>query len=634
MSAREQLNTIEMVWELINGTTGHLGRTDYTPQKTEISPPFDGSYFAAATPESQGISSGSLAALIRELADAEQTDMHHLLILRHGKKICECNFSPYRSGIWHATYSLCKSITGMAIGFLEAEGKVSLDEDIHKIFEERMGLLQKIFRPTITVEDLLTMQSGVDFNEMGAVSGNDWVSGFLDAPVRGTPGTVFEYNSMNSYMLSAIVTERTGRSMMEYLKPRLWEPLGIRHVFWESCPAGITKGGWGLFLCPEDAAKLGQLYLQKGVWEGKRVLPEGWVERSTSVHANPQERMGRYGYGYQIWMEERPGSYAFNGMLGQNVLVLPDLEMVVVTNAGSNELFVNCELLRILRKYFGKEFRAAERLPEDDQKRRKLEVLQRKAEGIRREQMLIRRGGWKNHCPGRRDNGSDAGWQKLAADRMFRMKDGHVGLFPLAMQVFHNNFSNGIQKMGFQWKNGKLFLLLEEGKDRHRIELGRNGAAVSVVEVNQEKYLVGATGEFAVNEDGIWVLKIGIAFLEEAMRRSLRVYFHGDQIEVHWNESPGRALIMEGLESIMSAMAGKFLSFLKENGADEMIHLLMERTIEPVVFGVPDQPEDGEKENGDGSAIESETGLKETTGAEQEPGTERSPGGTESSQEK
>ena len=166
-----------------NGTSGK--NRFHTAENGDIPAP-DPSCFEAATPESQGISSEYLAAMLRELADSIQTDMHHLMILRHGKKICECNFSPYRSGIWHATYSLCKSITGMAIGFLEAEGKVSLDEDIHSIFDGRMKLLQKIFRPTITVEDLLTMQSGVDFNEMGAVSGNDWVGGFLEAPVRGT----------------------------------------------------------------------------------------------------------------------------------------------------------------------------------------------------------------------------------------------------------------------------------------------------------------------------------------------------------------------------------------------------------------------------------------------------------------
>lgn len=176
------------------------------------------------------------------------------------------------------------------------------------------------------------------------------------------------------------------------------------------------------------------------------------------------------------------------------------------------------------------------------------------------------------------------------------MEDRHVGLFPLAMQVFHNNFSNGIEKMGFQWENGKLFLLLKEGEDRHKIELGKDQAAVSVVEVNGEKYLVGAVGEFASNEDGVCVLKIGIAFLEEAMRRTLRIYFHRDRIEVRWKESPGRALIIEGLESIMSEMAGKFLNLLKENGGEDMIRILIERTIEPTVYGVLEESEETETE--------------------------------------
>ena len=112
----------------------------------------------------------------------------------------------------------------------------------------------------------LIMTSLVQFNERGAVSCNDWVRGFLDSPVNGTAGSKFEYNSMNTYMLSAIVTEITGESLMDYLRPRLFEPLGITRIFWESCPKGITKGGWGLFLCPEDAAKIGQLCLQKGMW--------------------------------------------------------------------------------------------------------------------------------------------------------------------------------------------------------------------------------------------------------------------------------------------------------------------------------------------------------------------------------
>ena len=143
-----------------------------------------------------------------ELADSKLTDMHHLMILRHGRRSVNAIFRRIRAESGMSRIPCAKVLPEWQSDFWRREGKVSLDEDIHRIFEGHVGLLQKILRPEITVEDLLTMQSGVDFNEMGAISGNDWVSGFLDAPVRGTPGTTFEYNSMNSYMLSATVTER------------------------------------------------------------------------------------------------------------------------------------------------------------------------------------------------------------------------------------------------------------------------------------------------------------------------------------------------------------------------------------------------------------------------------------------
>ena len=168
----------------------------------------------------------------------------------------------------------------------------TLDENVYDIFEKRNGLLQKILRPNLTVKHLLTMKSGVQFNEMGVVSGNDWVDSFLNAPVKGTPGEAFEYNSMNTYLLSAIIQERTGMKMVDYLRPRLFEPLGIRKVFWESCPAGITKGGWGLFLCPEDAAKLGVMYVNGGKIRRKTDRPGGM---GRSVHLRSCDTAGKDG---------------------------------------------------------------------------------------------------------------------------------------------------------------------------------------------------------------------------------------------------------------------------------------------------------------------------------------------------
>ncbi|MCI5649884.1 MAG: beta-lactamase family protein [Fusicatenibacter sp.] len=585
MAAKEQLTMAEMIWDLMNGKRGHIGKTDFIPQKEAYGPEKQKPYFPRATPESQGISSEALCQMIRELAQSRKNDLHHLLILRNGKVICECHFSPYRSGIWHASYSLCKSITGMAIGLLVFEGKLSLTENIYDIFEKKNGLLQRILRPNVTVEHLLTMTSGVQFNEMGAVSGNDWVGSFLGAPVKGTPGEEFEYNSMNSYMLSAIVTERTGVSMMEYLRPRLFEPLGIIRVFWECCPAGITKGGWGLFLCPEDAAKLGQMYLQNGVFEGKQVIPSEWIAMSTVRHSDPPERMGCYGYGYQVWMEERPGSFAFNGMLGQNVLGYPDTNMVIVTNAGSRELFQSCELLDVIRKYFGNGFTPATNSKENPEGYRRLLELCGKMEEIRTDGRRILRGGWKNHgCSRRIQDTVPVEYARKLDGRVYEMEDPHVGIFPLVMQVFHNNFSEGIRRAAFTWDQGRFFVTFTEGKTEHRIEVGLTGSRISELSVNGEPYLVGTTGTFAKDENQHLVLKLDMAFLEEAARRQVSIRFLDEGLTFEWNETPGKELILAGLNSLVDTMAGNYLlSALRDKGED-LIHLLMERTIEPVVY--------------------------------------------------
>ena len=383
--AKEQLAVIEMVTNMILGKTEGISKVDFVPQKTRCPEPENGMHmhdkvpviqdqdiektknqqqiFPRKTPESQGIVSDHLRYLIQELADSPNTDMHHFMVLRHGNVICEADFAPYRKGIWHITHSMCKSITGMAVGFLVEEGKLELSENIYKIFSDKGSTWVKMFRPEVTVENLLTMTSGVTFNESGIVSGNDWLESYLNASVAEKPGTKFQYNSLNSYVLSAIITERTGMPMDEYLKPRLFEPLGITDYLWEKCPRGITKGGWGLFMHTEDMAKLGQLYLNKGKWNGKQIIPESWAEASVTKKVDSIE--GTYGYGYQLWMEERPGSFEYNGMLGQNVLIYPDVDMVIVTNAGNEELFQDNVMLNIIRKYFPVDWMPKETLPEN-----------------------------------------------------------------------------------------------------------------------------------------------------------------------------------------------------------------------------------------------------------------------------
>lgn len=602
--AKEQIAVAELVLNMILGKTGGT-RVDYFPQKPDF--PFDAVYeqaFVRATPESQGISSDLFAALLRELDASKDTEMHHFMALRHGKVICECNFAPYPKGMWHITHSMCKSITGMAIGMLIEEEKLKLDENIYDIFPDHINAFSKIFRPVITVENLLTMTSGVTFNESGIVSGNDWLGSFLNASVNGKPGTEFQYNSLNTYVLSAIVTKRTGETLTEYLTPRLFGPLGITKYYWETCPKGITKGGWGLFLCAEDMAKLGQLYLQRGKWNGQQLVSEYWIEISTARHLKTQN--DTYGYGYQLWMEQRPGSFEYNGMLGQNVIIYPDMDMVLVTNAGNKEMFQDCIMLNIIRKYFPVNYHPADVLPKNPLSYSLLKRLCGELEnGENNNRSTSLRGGWKRNVVSRRkhsdkkysyrisaavDRPSDHhSFMRAVSGRTYVMEQQNIGIAPLFVQVFHNNMTDGISEISFTYDAGNFCVSFTEGEVIHKLPVGFGKAADGCVDLHGEHYLVATLGEFARDENDIPVLKLEITFIEECVKRKAHIFFHeDDEIEIRWNETPGKKMILAGLSSITEELSGNFLynSLLGDNNiTTELLHRLMEQTIEPAVRG-------------------------------------------------
>lgn len=610
--AKEQIAVAELVLNMILGKTGGT-RVDYFPQKPDF--PFDAVYeqaFVRATPESQGISSDLFAALLRELDASKDTEMHHFMALRHGKVICECNFAPYPKGMWHITHSMCKSITGMAIGMLIEEEKLKLDENIYDIFSDHINAFSKIFRPVITVENLLTMTSGVTFNESGIVSGNDWLGSFLNASVNGKPGTEFQYNSLNTYVLSAIITKRTGETLTEYLTPRLFAPLGITKYYWETCPKGITKGGWGLFLCAEDMAKLGQLYLQRGKWNGQQLVSEYWIEISTARHLKTQN--DTYGYGYQLWMEQRPGSFEYNGMLGQNVIIYPDMDMVLVTNAGNKEMFQDCIMLNIIRKYFPVNYHPADVLPENPLSYSLLKRLCGELEnGENNNRSTSLRRGWKRNVVSRRkhsdkkysyrisaavDRPSDHHcFMRAVSGRTYVMEQQNIGIAPLFVQVFHNNMTDGISEISFTYDAGNFCVSFTEGEVIHKLPVGFGRAADGCVDLHGEHYLVATLGEFARDENDIPVLKLEITFIEECVKRKAHIFFHeDDKIEIRWNETPGKKMILAGLSSITEELSGNFLynSLLGDHNitTTELLHRLMEQTIEPAVRGYLKRPEE------------------------------------------
>lgn len=591
--AKEQLAVIEMITNMILGKTDGVSKVDFTPQKIPFpeSLPYEQA-FLRATPESQGVSSEKLIHLLSNLSASPYTDMHHFLVLRHGNVICDCSFAPYRSGIWHISHSMCKSITGMAIGLLIDEGKLSLDENIYNIFPGKVNPLFKIFRPEITVRHLLTMTSGVTFNESGIVSGNDWMESYLNAPVTGKPGTEFQYNSLNTYVLSAIVSAKTEMTLEEYLRSRLFEPLGITRYLWETCPKGITKGGWGLFICPEDMAKLGQLYLNHGMWHEKQIIPADWIRESTTKQVDSIE--GTYGYGYQIWMENRLNSFEFNGMLGQNVIVYPDLDMVIVTCAGNNELFQNNVMLDLIRDAFPQEYQASEyALPENPAEYHKLTHLVHSLSHGSSCMPQIRRGGWTKKSGYSRSHAIYPKYVRLLKDldgKCYNINPASVGLFPLIIQVFHNNLTNGIRQISFQYDKincpDKFYIHFLEGEEHCTLTVSFDCYIDNLITLHEETYLVAVKCEYTTDADHAPVLVLDMVYLEEAMSRKLYLHFKSNELMAHWSESPGKELILEGLSSITGEMTKLPLygHFLEGSGMQFLEHIMAD-TIEPTVHG-------------------------------------------------
>ncbi|MCR4672583.1 MAG: beta-lactamase family protein [Lachnospiraceae bacterium] len=549
----------QLLYKIVAGDTKNISKVDYAPQKPRfenlpIEQPFE-----RATPESQGIRSSYIRGFLKDIADEEVINPHHIMILRHGKVIAECSFAPYRRGMWHAVNSMSKSLTGMAVGIAVGEDKLSPNAKISEIFPGAGKTLPSREYKELAVKHLLTMTSGVDFAETGAVSGNNWLQGYLKAGFKNPPGTEFDYNSMNSYVLSAIIQEIYGVPMDEFIRERLFDPMGIKEFFWEHDPAGICKGGWGLFLKSEDAAKLGWLYMNKGVWNGEQLVPEHWVEVSLRSHADN----GRFGYGCQIWMDDRPGSFAYNGLFGQNVICYPDTDMIICINAGDQEIFADGVLTRIRRKYFGEGFEPSENhLPEDPDEFSALNETIAYYENTPHMLLPEKTPEWGFRKRETNPVSIDE-FISVLRGHYFELEQARTGLFPIVCQVMHNNYSEGIAKIGFDSVADTLFLLVKEGKWENRLKVGFMKAEISTVMLYSEPYLAGVTGKLSVDENGHTVLMLEIAFLEEACSRLIKIIFEGTEITVETGEVPGNMIINDVLRMSGDQTSVTKLPFVK-----------------------------------------------------------------------
>jgi len=282
---------------------------------------------------------GRISAFLDALA-ADGTEMHGLVILQHGKTLAEGWWKPYSPDIRHQLFSLSKSFTSTAAGFAVTEGLISLDDPVVSFFPEKSPKDANEHLKAMKIRHLLSMSTGHE--KEPAINGEvrDWVKLFLATAPTKEPGTHFLYNSLATYMVSAIVQKVTGMTVRDYLMPRLFTPLGIPDPEWDCCPKGINAGGWGLWLNPREIARFGQFLLQKGVWEGKQLIPADWIDTASRSHIDNRPNQNpdwEQGYGFQFW-RCRHGFYRGDGAFGQYCIVMEKDDMVVAINSGVQDM--------------------------------------------------------------------------------------------------------------------------------------------------------------------------------------------------------------------------------------------------------------------------------------------------------
>jgi CubicO group peptidase (beta-lactamase class C family) len=292
-----------------------------------------------SAPESQGVSSAAVLAFV-EAADQKVDVMNSFMLVRHGHVVAEGWWTPYDAKSRHELYSLSKSFTSTAVGMAVADGKLSINDPVLKFFPDDIPKQPTSNLTNMRVRDLLCMSTGHQTEPALQASKDPWTKAFLAHPVPFKPGTHFLYNTPATYMQSAIVQKVTGQTVLDYLKPRLFDPLGIDDPTWGTSPQGVSLGGYGLNVRTEDIAKFGQLYLQKGKWGDKQLVPAEWVAmataKQTSNGSNPKSDWDQ-GYGFQFW-RSRNGAYRGDGAFGQYCIVLPEKDAVIAITSGTKDM--------------------------------------------------------------------------------------------------------------------------------------------------------------------------------------------------------------------------------------------------------------------------------------------------------
>lgn len=463
-----------------------------------------------ATPESTGIPSRAILALVSALENSG-SEMHGLIVLRHGKTVAEGWWAPYAPGVIHGSQSLTKTFTGTAFGIAMAEGLLHVEDRLIDIFPEYVPENPSPYLGDLKMRHILTMSSGME--SQPAVTDPDWIRKFFLTPIAHPPGTAFFYNSIACSMVGACIRKKTGLGLRQYLTPRLFEKIGIDadRIRWYCHEDGLENGSGGIVTTTGDNARLIQLYLNGGVWGTERILPVEWVRMATSMQNNhfrpPEESSPVMGYGGMMWI--RDGAFYADGAMGQLSIGFPDQDMVVSVNQTCADPESNRRMISAL---FGFAKCAKDGpLPEDAPAYAEL--------SRRMKTLALPAPDYAPHCV----------TAAAANGRRCRVRQGGAAFFPEDLAIFNRGYHDEVFAFGFEFLRGVLNLTIESESGIHEAVAGMDGRPRS-------NCLPGRIPADDVLLSASWVdgqtLRLEIRWLEVCRKRWMEFRFTDGGVEI------------------------------------------------------------------------------------------------------
>lgn len=460
-------------------------------------------------------------SFFNELESDHSIRPNRILIIQGNKVIAERYNYPYVKNSWDCVFSTSKTIVALALGLLYDEGKVDLDKPVVKI----LGIEKKVNNKNkrITLRHLLTMSTGITFNEMETSASTKWIKSFFDSGTKFKLGTKFEYNSLNTYIVSVCVDKLAGKELGELVKERIFNPLDINDTYFDVSPEGHFKGGWGLYILPEDMGKIGIMIRDGGLYNGKRILSEEWINMMTHTQFEATKCNHILDYGFQMWVDDKKNFCVANGMYDQNIMIYRNSGTVLITACANNEAFHGGNLYKIAMKYFGSKEMGSFAL-----------------------------------CthPGTRDLKNEEGlmyyFDQIKDKKYIPVNKicNSCGILPLLIQNELGTYVKGIKGVRFKQEGERYFFVVTENRKENELEFNFKNGVRKIYDFYGNLYDVSIDARFILSGKSEPFLVIRVFFLEFSSSRYFTVKFSKDSdiISLELSENPGMDFVNSIIE--------------------------------------------------------------------------------------